>query len=80
MNALKLSAALMMAVLIAAPPVLAQSPSAMTPQQQGPVFQNPRGVAGGFASSTSKDDATKQKAQNLTPSSDQDAWEKNKQK
>lgn len=80
MNALKLSAGLMIAGLLAVPPVLAQSSSTMMPQKPEPVLQNPGGVAGGIASSTPKDSATKQKAQNLTPPANEDAWEKGKQK
>jgi hypothetical protein len=66
--------------VLAAPAALAQSTQLQTPQPQRPVFQNPGGVAGGFARTTSEDAAAKQKAQNLTPPGDMDAWEKNKQK
>jgi hypothetical protein len=73
----KLYAVLTASGLLMAAPVLAQP--AQTPHQQ-PAFQNPGGVAGGFASATDKDAATKQNTQNLTPSSNEDALEKGKQK
>jgi hypothetical protein len=78
MTIVKLSATLTIAGLLAATPVLAQ-PSQL-PQPQNPGFQNPGGVAGGFASSTSKTAATKQKAQTLTPPTNEDTMQNGKQK
>jgi hypothetical protein len=77
MRIVNLTAALTIAALFAASPILAQN---APPPHKDPAFQNPGGVAGGFASTTSKDDATKQKAQSITPPANEDAWEKNKQK
>ena len=71
MSITKLSAAAMVAGLLGATPVLAQS--TMNPQTREPAFQSPGGVAGGFASSTSKNAANKQKAQSLTPPTNEDA-------
>ncbi len=70
MSIVKLLPAVMMAGLLGATPVLAQS--TMNPQTQQPGLQAPGGVAGGFASSTSKNSATKQKAQSLTPPTNED--------
>jgi hypothetical protein len=78
MSIVKLSAGVMIAGLLGATPVLAQS--ALTPQPREPAFQNPGGIAGGFASATSKDSAIKQKAQSLTPPTNEDAWQNGKQK
>jgi hypothetical protein len=80
MNTLKLSVALTIAGLIAAPSVLAQSSSMMTPKSNEPVFQNPGGVAGGFANSTAKTAAAKQDAQSLVPPVNQDEWENGQKK
>jgi hypothetical protein len=71
MSIMKLSAAAMIAGLLGATPVLAQG--TMNSQQKEPALQNPGGVAGGFASSTSKTAANKQKAQSLTPPANEDA-------
>jgi hypothetical protein len=70
MSIMKLSAAVMLAGLLGATTVLAQG---MNSQQKEPALQNPGGVAGGFASSTSKTAANKQKAQSLTPPTNEDA-------
>ncbi len=72
------TAALTMAGLLAATPVLAQS--SLLPQPRNPDLSTSEGVAGGSAGSSSKDAAAKQKAQNLTPSTSQDSWESGKQK
>lgn len=74
----KLSAALTIAGLLAATPVLAQS--SQLAQPRNPDLSTTEGVAGGFASSTTKAAATKQKAQSLTPSTNEDAWENDKKK
>ncbi len=71
MSITKLSAAALIAGLLGATPVLAQS--TMNSQTREPGFQNPGGVAGGFASSTDKNAANKQKAQSLTPPTNEDA-------
>jgi len=76
MSIMKLSAAVMMVGLIAASPVLAQNSMNQAPAQ--PALQNPGGVAGGFASSGSKNAATKQKAQSLTPPTNEDTTQKSK--
>jgi hypothetical protein len=78
MNIAKLTAALTIAGLFAASPVLAQT--SQMKQPQNPTYPSDGGAAGGFASSTDKDAASKQKAQNLTPSSAQDAAQAGKQK
>lgn len=78
MNIMKLTAALTIAGLFAAGPVLAQSSTLSQPKN--PDAPASEGVAGGFASSTSKTDATKQKAQSLTPPTNEDAVPPGKQK
>jgi hypothetical protein len=78
MSIVKLSTAVMVAGLLGATPVLAQSTT--NSQMREPALQNPGGVAGGFASSTSKDAANKQKAQSLTPPTNEDATQNGKQK
>jgi hypothetical protein len=78
MKIVNLTAALTVAGLFAATPVLAQN--SQLPQPQNPALQNPGGVAGGFASSTSKTAATKQKAQSLTPPVNEDASQTSKPK
>jgi hypothetical protein len=65
MSIVKLSAVVMMVGLLGAGPVLAQGMS--NQRMQEPAFQNPGGVAGGFASSTSKNAASKQSADSATP-------------
>ena len=79
MTNVNLFAGLTMVALLAASPVLAQTSDGRT-HTPAPALSSPGGVAGGFASSTDKDAATKQKAQNLTPSADQAAAEKANQK
>jgi hypothetical protein len=78
MNIANLTAAVTIIGLFAATPVLAQS--SQLSQPPGPALQNPGGVAGGFASSTSKNAAAKQKAQSLTPPANEDALQSGKQK
>jgi hypothetical protein len=77
MSIVKLSAAAMMVGLLGASPVLAQS---MMNNQKEPAFQNPGGVAGGFASSTSKDAASKQKADSTTQSNNGTTTQNGQQK
>ena len=78
MNIANLTAALAMAGLFASTPVLAQT--SQMKQPQNPAYPSDGGAAGGFAGSSSKDGATKQKAQNMTPSPNEDAMDKGKQK
>jgi hypothetical protein len=78
MKILSLTAALTVAGWIVAGPVLAQNSTLQPPKY--PAFQNPGGVAGGFASSTSKDAASKQNAQSVSPSGNEDTSAGGKQK
>jgi hypothetical protein len=78
MSIANLTAALTIVGLFAATPVLAQS--SQLPQPQNPMMQNPGGVAGGFASSTSKNAANKQDAQSTAPATNGDATQSGKQR
>jgi hypothetical protein len=78
MTVTKFSAAVMIAGLLGATPVLAQS--TMNSQMREPGLQNPGGVAGGFASANSKDAANKQKAESDTSTTNEDTLKNGKQK
>jgi hypothetical protein len=78
MTITKLCAAVMITGLLGVSPVLAQS--TMNPQMREPALQNPGGVAGGFASANPKDSANKQKAQSVTPGTNEDALQNGKQR
>jgi hypothetical protein len=80
MKIVTLTTALTIAGLLTAAQVMAQPTSTTRPQTQEPALTSPGGVAGGFASTDSKDAATKQKAQTLTPGGNQDTMQDGKQK